>query len=547
MALLHLVLAVMAFNPAPFVGGDNATYLNLAQALAEKHRYVELWDPAMRPHTQYPPLWPAFLAVLWLLGLHGWMVMKTVVLLCSVAAVALSYLWLRRTSTPGVAFGAALLVAVAPGILDLSHWELSDQPAWVLAMLAFWASTHLAGTREAADDTVARRHGMWLGVFVAAVVAGNFVRAAGLPLVVAAILWLALRKRWRDLAVLVAVFLPPAILWWLWGKTNGSVGYSSFLWFKDPYIPALGYVSVGDMLRRIWTNVGRYTHIHMPIVMFWDGRLALPVAVPFALLAVAGWARRLRKPGLAEVWVPLYSGLLLVWPPTWSGERFLLPLMPAMFCYAGEAVRDAMGALRLPGLARFAPAALGALVLLLSLPGTKRVIAVGRECSAMYAAGETVPCMNQEHHDLFKLAEMTRGKLEPGAVVLSRKATFWFALSGYQSRTYPLSANPDTFFAFARRSGAKYVAFDNIRDLAPLYLHPVVFTHRQEFCVLPGMSLEAANLLRIEHGETPPPNAPPTSIRMCGMSFPTQFPPPPTVTQPTPMMAPSRPGPGPRL
>ncbi|HET7230395.1 MAG TPA: hypothetical protein VFJ16_10365 [Longimicrobium sp.] len=514
-ALLHLVLAIAAFNPTPYVGGDNATYMALAQSLAEKHRYLELWDPAMRPHTQYPPLWPAFLALLWMVGLRGWIVMKVVVLLCSVAAVGLSYLWLRRTSTPGIAFGAALLLAMAPGVLDLSHWELSDQPAWVLTMLAFWASTHLAGAPERERDTVQRRHGLWLGLLVAGVVLGNFVRAAGLPLVMAALLWLALRRQWRDLGVLAAVFLPPAFLWWLWGHTHGAPGYTSFLWHVDPYVPSLGDVGVGGMLGRMGTNVARYTGIHLPVILFWNEGIRLVVTAPFTLLAIGGWARRLKAPGLVEVWVPVYVALLLVWPPTWSGERFLLPLMPVMLCYAGEALRDAAGLLHVPALKRPVPAAAAALLLILALPGTVRVVEVGRECSAMMAMGETVPCMNDEYHDFLKLAEITRGRLPPGSVALSRKATFWFALSGYQSRTYPLSADPDTFFAFARRSGAGYVVFDNIRDLAPRYLHPVLAARQYEFCVEPGLTLPNATVLRIEHGPPPPPGTPENLFRMC--------------------------------
>lgn len=514
-ALLHLVLAVMAFNPTPYVGGDNATYMALAQALAEKHRYVELWDPAMRPHTQYPPLWPAFLALLWMVGLRGWIVMKVVVLLCSVAAVALSYLWLRRASTPGIAFGAALLLAFAPGVLDLSHWELSDQPAWVLTMLAFWASTHLAGAPERERDAAGGRHGVWLGLFVAGVVLGNFVRAAGLPLVVAALAWLVLRRKWRDLAVLAGVFLPPAFLWWLWGHVNGAPGYTSFLLYVDPYVPALGKVGVGGMLERLVTNAGRYTGIHMNVVFFWSDAFRQILTIPLALLAVAGWVRRLRKPGLVEVWVPLYVALLLVWPPTWSGERFLLPLVPVLLCYAGEAVRDATALLGVPRLTRMVPAVAAALLLVLAVPGTQRVVAVGHECSAMMAAGETIPCMNDQYHDFLKLAEITRGQLPPGSVALSRKATFWYALSGYQSRTYPLSADPDTFFAAARRAGAQYVVFDNIRDLAPRYLHPVLAARQKDFCVIGTLHLPNASVLRIEPGPPPPPGTPADAFRLC--------------------------------
>lgn len=515
-ALLHLLLAVVAFNPTPYVGGDNATYMSLAKALAEQHRYVELWDPAMRPHTQYPPLWPAFLALMWVVGLRGWIAMKVVVLLCSVGAVALSYLWLRRTSTPRVAFWGTLVLAVAPGVLDLSHWELSDQPAWVLTMLAFWASTHLAGApeREREGDGVERRHGLWLGLLVAGVVAGNFVRAAGLPLVVAALLWLALRRRWRDLAVLAAVFFPLAFLWWLWGRVNGAPGYTGFLWHVDPYRPALGDVGVTGMLQRLVKNSGRYAAFHMPVLLFWSEALRY-LAVPFTLAAVAGWVRRLKAPGLTGVWVPLYAGLLLVWPPTWSGERFLLPLLPVMLCYAGEAARDGAALLKAPALRVAIPALAGAALLVAALPGTYRALWVGRQCSAQYAAGETIPCQNDEYHDFLKMAEMARGKLPPGSVALSRKATFFYALSGYQSRTYPLSANPDTFFAFARRSGAHYVVFDNINDLAPLYLHPVLMARRDDFCAMPGLTLPNASVLRIEPGSPKRPDVPENSVRLC--------------------------------
>ncbi|HYH79355.1 MAG TPA: hypothetical protein VEX86_06150 [Longimicrobium sp.] len=516
-ALLHGVLAVMAFNPSPYVGGDNATYMALAQSLAERHGYLELWDPAMRPHTQYPPLWPAFLALMWTVGLRGWMAMKGVVLLCSVAAVGLSYLWLRRTSTPRVAFWAALVLAVAPGVLDLSHWELSDQPAWVLTMLAFWASTHLAGAPERERDPIDRRHGLWLGILVAGVVTGNFVRAAGLPLVAAAIAWLALRRQWRDLAVLAGVFFPLAFLWWYWGQVHGAPGYTSFLWFVDPYRPDRGTVGFVGMLERLAMNADRYVAMHLPIALFWNVALKY-LALALTLLSVAGWARRLRAPALTEVWVPLYVGLLMVWPPAWSGERFLLPLLPIMLCYAAEAVRDGAAALRAPVPRWAIPVAAAAALLVAQFQGLKRVVEVGRYCSAVYAAGETIPCMNNEYHDFLKIAEMARNRLPPGSVALSRKATFFYALSGYQSRTYPLSASPDTFFAFARESGARYVVYDNIQDLAPLYLHPVMLARRDDFCVIPGLTLPNALVMRLEPGSPRRVGVPENSFRACDMS-----------------------------
>ena len=516
LAALHLLLALVAFNPAPFIGGDNAAYMALGRSLAERHAYLSLWDPAAPAHTQYPPVWPAIVALLWMLGMRGWIAMKGAVLAFSVASVALSYLWLRRTTTAAIALGAGVLLAVSPGVVELSHVELSDVPAWALTMLALWASTHLAGSpgREGAADE--RRHGLWLGVLVASVVLGNFTRAAGLPLVVAAFAWLALRRRWRDLGVLAAAFVPVFFLWWLWGKTHGGAGYLGYLWAVDPYQPQLGNTGFEGMLFRVWLNALRYSGIHLPVLLRWDPRHGGLIGVPVFLLAVGGWARRLRRPGLAEVWVVPYAGLLLLWPATWSGERFLLPLLPLLFCYAAEALRDAVTWVGSARAARWAPLAGAAIVLVSALPGIDRVEASGRECTRRFRAGDPYPCMAPEYHDLFAMAAMARGRLPAGSAVLSRKATLFYAISGYPGHTYPLSADPDTFFAFARRTGARYVVYDQIRDLAPLYLHPVLLARRDDFCVVPGFVLPTSALLRIEQGAPHRTGVPENSFRQCG-------------------------------
>jgi 4-amino-4-deoxy-L-arabinose transferase-like glycosyltransferase len=524
-AAVHLVLAIIAFNPAPFFGGDNGAYYALGRALAERHAYLSLWEPGAPPHTQYPPVFPAMIAVLWMLGFQGFTAMKVLVLVCSVIAVALSYLWLRRTTTPGVALGAAALLAVMPGVIELTHIELSDMPAWAFTMLALWASTHLAGSPGDEQPGDEKRHRLWLGLFVAGVVLGNFTRAAGLPLVVAAFAWLALRRRWRDLAVLAAVFVPCFFLWWLWGKLNGSTGYLGYLWLIDPYRPQLGSVGVAEMLGRVWMNIKRYGGIHIPVLFVWSRDPMPLLGGAVTLAALVGWVRRVRRPGLAEVWVVPYLALLLLWPATWSGERFLLPLLPAFFCWGAEALRD--GGRRLGGVrgARWVPLVGGALVLVLAARGIRAVGTAGRECSRQFAAGDQFPCMAPEYHDLLAIAAQAKGRLPEGSAVLSRKATLFYAISGYPGDTYPLSANPDTFLAFAARKGARYVVYDQIRDLAPLYLHPVLLARRDDFCVINGFVRPSAALLRIEVGGPRRAGVAENSFRGCPVVPPADVPP----------------------
>lgn len=544
LAAVHLVFAVIAFDPTPHVGGDNAAYMALARSLVERHAYLELWDPAARPHTQYPPVWPAIIAVMSLVGLQGWIALKAAVTAFSVLCIALAYLWLRRTTTPQIAMLAGALLAIAPGVVEQAHWELSDVPAWAFTMLALWASTHLVGARETeGEEGRETHHGRWLALLVVAATLGNFTRSAGLPLVVAVGAWLGWRRKWRDLAILCAVFVPFAFAWWLRGKMYGAPGYLSHLWAVDPYQPRLGNIGPMDMVRRILNNLFRYQGMHLPVLLIWNGdRLFLGGVV--MVLAAAGWARRLPRPGLAEFWAPFYVALLLIWPATWSAERFVLPMMPLILCYAAEALRDGAVAVGGARLGAVVPAVAAAVLALAAVPGLAHLEWVGQTCSRAYLSGDRFHCMNDEYHDWFTVAAASRGKLPPNSAVLSRKPTLLYILGGYPGRVYPLSANPDTFFMAAREINAHYLIFDRIQDLAPLYLHPVLLARRGKFCVIRGTTAPNAAVLRIEPSAPERIGGAENAFRICDADprfAPAQAPPrgtPPASAQAPPGQAP---------
>jgi hypothetical protein len=226
----------------------------------------------------------------------------------------------------------------------------------------------------------------------------------------------------------------------------------------------------------------------------------------------------MRRPGSAELFFLLYSGLLLVWPATWSGERFLLPLLPLFLLYAAESVRDGAVALRIaPVMAgRVAAAALGIVL----LPGVASEARRGTACTSAYLAGEELPCLAPVWHDLFAVARAARGTLPPGAVVLSRKPALFYSLSGYRSRLYPASTDPDDFFRVAREAGAEFVVVDQVPDLAPAFLHPTLLARRDQFCVVPELSYPEASMARIQPGPPRAADAPENAFRSCPLDAP---------------------------
>lgn len=537
LVLLHLVLALLCFVPTPFTGGDNASYASLARSLLQGRGYVELWDPALRPHTAYPPVFPAMLALLMAAGAGSWVAFKLLVTVSSAAAVGLSYLWMRRVAAPAVALAVGVLLAISPGLLELSHQELSDVPFWAFTMLALWACAHLAGrpTAHAAIDPESSAEsagpsfaesakpsapagdggfGRWDALAVIAVLLAYFTRSAGLPLVVAMGAWLALRRRWRTLAMLAVVVGIPALLWWLRARTVAGPGYLGAFWMVDQYRPEAGTIGVAGLASRAVQNARLYVMTYLPALTISGNRapgtVASAVSAVMVGLAMVGWARRVRRPGVAELFLPLYLGMMLILPTTWQAHRYVLPLFPLVLFYAADALREMLERLRQPMLLGVAAAALcGA-----ASPAVARQVWVGTVCSARYLRGDGLACMSQPWRAFFTLAGRTRGRLPEGAVVLARKPTLFFALSGYRSRAYPYSNHPEAFLATAREAGAAYLMADRVTPQAAAYLEPVVRSGRLRLCTVPGLTLSGASLLRMDttallaDGTAPPASRP---------------------------------------
>jgi hypothetical protein len=420
LVLLHVGLALLTFEPRPHTGGDNAAYITLGQSLLERGAYLELWDPAEPPHTKYPPAFAAILAAAMAIGLQPWVQLKLVVLAFSASATALSFLWIRARARAGIALGVGVLVAVAPGILREGRWLLSDVPFWAFTMLALWAFERLKPGDRARFALAAT-----------ATMLAYMTRSAGLPLILAALAWLGWHRRWHQFAGLAAIVGIPALLWALRSRAFASGAYISEFWLIDPYQPTLGTIGPADLVVRVFINVQKYLSIHLPTLLI-GGPGPLPFLLGGAIVALAlfGWSWRVRRARVADLFLPLYLGLIFIWPAVWSGERFLLPAVPLLLFHAGDGlVRLAR---RFSRRHEFVAGAAGAgLVFLLAVPGLVAGAAVGRECTARYLAGERYPCLDGPFWgDFFELSETTARALPADAVVLNRKPRLFHVLSG---------------------------------------------------------------------------------------------------------------------
>lgn len=478
---VQLVLSLLVFSPAPHTGGDNAGYVTLAHSLVERGAYLELWTPGEPPHTKYPPVFPLLLAGVMAFGVKTWAGLKVVPFVSTLLLGALTFLWVRDRKGEGVAVAVSLLLVLSDAVLYYSRWILSDPTFVALTLGAIW-------TLERGEKREAERPGVWLLAGFGLVLLAYFTRSAGLPLVVATLLWLILRKGWGGLAIFSTAFLGLAGLWWARGRGIGGNQYVSEFWLVDPYRPELGTMGAADLMERIYGNTVAYvTNLVPEGLVGMEGPFLPVLGIALVALAVAGWIRSFRVgPGLAEIFFPLYGGLMLLWPQVWSGDRFALPLFPLLLFYAAAALAWVLGPMK-KGLRMGVLAILFLALAVPALGNWAQEAEAARACRAISGAGDPWACLGVNQQEYRLLAEWTGENLPVGAVVVTRKPRIFFVHSSVKTLSLPLTTNGGEFLATVGEGGGRYLTVDRWDGLAAYYLPPVLNERPQAFCYLTGV------------------------------------------------------------
>lgn len=486
-----------AFTPIPHLGGDNAGYIALAHGLLTNGTYTDVFDPLGLPHTKYPPVFPALLAFLIALGARSWVTLKLTAAVCTIAAVGLTYWWAERRLGASAAFGVSLILAMSSGMIYYSQWILSDPLFLALTMLALFALGRADGGAPAKRERVPQADGiravadgrsyLWLVLGVFATGLAYFTRSAGLPLVLGLLGWLALRQRWKALGAAGVALGVPMFAWWLRGRGGGVAQYSTEFWMVNPYDPASGTIGPLGLIPRALANVVLYVSTHGPAGIVGETSPALlPIGIALTAAGVTGWVLSVRdRVGPAELFFPVYAGLILLWPTVWSGDRFALPLYPLVLVYGAVALRALVprfGA----GLVR---AASIAVILGLVLPATNNWLNYSRQsqgCRAIASQAGPWGCDGPRVRNYLTAATWTSVGLPADAVVLTRKPRLFYLQSGRRSRAFPFVEDPAALLQLADALGARYVLLDSWDALAMRHVGGAVTRQPGAFCHVLG-------------------------------------------------------------
>lgn len=327
---------------------DDGIYVATARSLAEGEGYRHPYIPGRPWQTKYPILYPALLALGWLINPdypanRVWLMLPTS--LGAALLVVLFAIYWRRVFgwSERATLAVAALTAISPVIVSFVRFTMSELVYATLAIAALLCLD--VGWAKA--QTV-RRQLAWVLVAGLLIAAAMLTRLIGISLVVGGMAFLLWRRQWGAaglLALVLSLCLGP---WWVWKAFLAGPA-------KNPYQRAtlesveLCYSAwqpnnADEALRAVGQNLIRTTyglgvlHLALPreaveaalLQRGWRlvGLHALCYTATFLILL--GLAATLRS-GLKTLhgYLGAYAALMLAWP--FEPYRFLIPWTPAIY------------------------------------------------------------------------------------------------------------------------------------------------------------------------------------------------------------------------
>lgn len=327
LGLLLFAVGVAAWRPIPVgVWHDDGVYMLVAKALAEGRGLVYAGVVGTPPAVKFPPLYPMVLAGLWsLFGSIGVVTMAATFLNLAflAAAGALFGLALARSTPLGLRGGVAVaaLAFASSDVLRPALIPLSESLFLLLTAgaLACWPRVEEGDRRG-------------IALTAALLLGGVATRTAGLALVVAYGLALALRRRFGAAAAVTA----PALAFVLgWGWWSGRAAQAIHEGARDLLGPYGGWIvqqtvaAPGAFLASL--PVHALGLGERAVAMTFPGVIGTPIWLLGAVLSplvVVGLYQLIRRfPPLGWFGV-VYLGVLLVWP--YLDRRLIVPWYPVV-------------------------------------------------------------------------------------------------------------------------------------------------------------------------------------------------------------------------
>jgi hypothetical protein len=414
--------------------------------------------------------------------------MKIWILLISIGAFYLFYRLLKSCINDSSWIFPLGLFAFSPLIINYSHDFYSEIPYLFFSLLALYLFERFKILKR---ETIV---GFIVMIFI--FVSSYYIRTVGLSLILAAGFLLFYKKHYKELIVFIIIASIFIFLWQSRSARLGAGGYLQQFFTRNPYDMESIKISFGEYLNRFFGNLKIYTLFVFPQILFpslQSSGLLNSLGFIFSILVLLGLISRIKHVSVWEIYTILFLGIAFSWPEVWTGDRFLLPILPLLFYYLFKGIKVLIKKSQaVSGLVT------GFCVLFAIINFIQTTPANLANFNA-FIRGDKMAGYPSDWQHYFQALEWIKNNIPENAVVISRKPQFTYLFSHHKSAGYPFTSDENKIFEAFQKNHAQYILFDrfNWTGTTVKYLGPIVQKYPDKFHVIYKTSAPEMYVLKI--------------------------------------------------
>lgn len=505
------------------MNGDNIQYYSLGQSLHNGTGYSDIIGFDIKPHTHFPPGYPAFISVLlnFTDGNSFIPIKKANGFLLFASIILLFYLMKKVTQNNVViAFAAAILFCVQKDLLRWSTIMMSEMLFLLLATLTISIALRLYkknSFREYSKWDIVALVGMVLSIAYI-----YFVRTMGISLIVALFGWFAIlglmqgykflkakkegseeissyRKRLCYYACCAGlVLLPFGVAKCAWGVRNNSIGHVQTDYLSD-FMKKGGngekMTTFSDWTDRVYNNAKAYLTKLIPETILTkpfeikDPISASDIFLGFLVFAIViiglwntGWGGF-----LLFCYLTVTFGVLLFWPEQYTSVRYYVTVVPFILFLFLNGLRNivlfVIQKIKSDNLKKYSSPIATAAVLAATFLW---LVPLQSEAQTPYrdlAKHSYKKILNDQNClNFFEALDWCEDNLPDSSRMVCRKPELYYMHSGFKkSVSFPYYAEVDTVMSYLGKVKATHLILDNWFKHAYVTLYPAVKKYPEQF------------------------------------------------------------------
>ncbi|MCH2194357.1 glycosyltransferase family 39 protein [Kordia sp.] len=485
--VLTLIIAFFAiystiFDEKVSLGGDNANYYILGNALAKGEGYTNIQHFQKEAHYHYPPGYPVLIAGIVKLFSSDIVAVKILNGVFLLGAILLLFFIVKRLSqNDHIAFATSIITLLNYHILSYSTIMMSEIPFLFFSLLCIWLFSKI----DFSKPILKNRHFFLLLICV---VFSFYIRSVGLALLISIICYLGSKKHWRYALTLAGGFILFYLPWMI--RNMNAVGntYVSQLSLKNPYQPELGQADFIDICHRVFINIERYITKEIPSGLVSVKKIMYSDTTSFmtewllGILILGGIMFGVYRLKNFRTFIFFYMlaffGLLMIWPSVWDGTRFFVPLIPLcifLLIFSLIEVVILFQAILLKKQSKVVLISISVLILSIwaIIYGDASISKLNEKATLEYA---------DNYKNYFALAEWINKNADKDAITVVRKEGLFYLFSKKNVTSYQKTLDKEAQIEYLKQKKVAYVVVEQLGySSTSKYLVPVIDRYPNKF------------------------------------------------------------------